>query len=300
MKWLELSVQAPPEFVEPLSKIFYRYGHGGVAVEEAGGFNIDEGEEPPVPDLVTVKTYLPVNSSTDDRRNHIDLGVRLVAHVGPVSPLQATVMDEEEWQNSWKAHFHPLRIGRRLVIHPSWTTFEPREDDVLISLDPGMAFGTGHHPTTRACLELLEELGRPGMDVLDVGCGSGILTIAAARLGARGVFALEVDSVSVGVAKQNIRVNGIGQNIRIVEGSLPHSDVAPDAYDIALANISSRVVAEIAVELVRAVRPGGAIVASGMLNDNKDAVEEALVSSGAHLERTVVDGDWVTLLASVP
>ena len=299
MKWLELSVKTPPEFVEPLSQIFHRYGHGGVAVEEDGGYNPDEGEAPPDTARVTVKTYLPLNSTADERRNRIDLGVRLVAHACPISPLQERVLDEDEWQSSWKQYFHVLHVGARIVIRPTWRDYQPGESEVVIALDPGMAFGTGHHPTTRACLERLEDLGRPGIDVLDVGCGSGILTIAAARLGARSVFGLEIDSVAVGVAKQNVRQNQAGHNVRIAQGSLPHPDVRPDSYDIAVANISAKVVTEMAGELVRAVKPGGKVIASGVLLDNKAGVEQALASAGGLLEETIVDGDWVTLVASV-
>ena len=298
MKWLELSVNTPPEFVEPLSQIFYRYGHGAVAVEEEGGYNPDEGEGPTPGGRVTLRTYLPLNSTTDDRRNRIDLGVRLVAQVSSTSPLAEKVLDEEEWQSAWKEHFHVLHVGKRLVISPSWREYEPQESDVVITIDPGMAFGTGHHPTTRMCLERLEDLIEPGMDVLDVGCGSGILCIGAAKLGARSVYGLEIDSVAVGVAKQNIRENRVAENIRISQGSLPHPDVRPLGYDLSVANISAKVVSEMAKELVRAVRPRGKIIASGILVENKHVVEDALASAGATLEQTLVDGDWVTLVAS--
>ena len=156
--------------------MFYRYGHGGVAVEEEGGYNPDEGETPSAADWVTLKTYLPLNSTTRERRNRIDLGVRLVAHAYPVSTLQERVLTEEDWESSWKEHFYVLRVGDRTVICPTWRDYEPRKTDVVITLDPGMAFGTGHHPTTRMCLQHLECLVRPGVDVLDVGCGSGILS----------------------------------------------------------------------------------------------------------------------------
>ena len=247
-----------------------------------------------------VTTYLPLNSTTKERRSRIDIGVSLVAQVCPVSPLQETVLEEEEWESAWKEHFYPLRVGEHIVVCPTWREFEAREADVVITLDPGMAFGTGHHPTTRMCLERLEALIEPGMDVLDVGCGSGILSIAAAKLGARSVFGLEIDSVSVGVAKQNLRENRIGGNVRITQGSLPHPDVRPQAYDMAIANISAKVVSEAAGELVRAVRHGGTVIGSGILLDNKAGVEQALSAVGGRLERTFVDGDWVTLEASVP
>ena len=299
VKWLELSVKAPPEFVEPLSQIFYRYGHGGVALEEEGGFSPDEGETAPVPDQVTLRTYLPLNATTQERRNRIDLAVRLVAHVCPIQPLQERLLEEEEWQNSWKEHFHVLRASDRIVIKPTWRSYEPSDGDVVVGLDPGLAFGTGHHPTTRMCIERLDQVCREGMDVLDVGCGSGILSIAAAKLGARSVFALEIDSVSVGVAKQNVRDNGETLNIRVSQGTLPHPEVRARSCDIAIANISAKVVSELAGELVTAVRPGGEVIASGIVLEHKDRVARELAEAGAAVGDPIVDGHWVTLVASV-
>ena len=304
MKWLELSVETPHEFVEPLSQIFYRYGHGGVAVEEKSNFSPyegeTEGETQPIKDLVILKTYLPLDSTAQERRNRIDIGVSLVAHVGPVSALREKVIEDKEWENAWKEHFHVLHIGKRTIIRPTWRQHNPSESEIVVALDPGMAFGTGHHPTTRMCLELLEATILPGMDVLDVGCGSGILSIAAAKLGAKSVLGIEIDSVAVRVAKQNVRDNGVGFLVQITNGSLPHSDVRASSYDIAVANISAKVVSDTAGELVRTVRTGGRIIASGILTEKKDAIVEALTLAGGLLEQTVVDGDWVTLVASVP
>ena len=300
MKWLELSVSAPAEFVEPLSQIFHRYGHRGVVLEEEGGYNPDEGEGPPAAGQVTVRTYIPLNAATQDRRSRIDLGVRLVAHVGPISALQEKILAEEEWENSWKRHFHPLRIGRRLLIAPAWVEYSPRPKEVVISIDTGMAFGTGHHPTTRMCLEQLETLVKPGMDILDVGCGSAVLSIAAAKLGARSALGLEIDQTAVGVAKKNVRVNGGEPSIRIEEGSLPHPDARTDGFDIAVANISAKVVSEIAINLVACTRPSGKVVASGILQEKSSEVQDALVQAGAVVDEVVVDGDWVTIVASVP
>ena len=296
MKWLELSVSAPPEFVEPLSHIFYRYGHGGVALEQQGGFNPDEGETASETAWVTLKTYLPINESTDERRNLIDVGVRLVAHVGPVTELVARTVDEDEWQNSWKEHFHVLRVGRRLVVKPTWREYDPRPTDVVIVLDPGMAFGTGHHPTTRSCLEQLERLVAPGASVLDFGCGSGILSIAASKLGASSVLGVEADSSAVRVAKQNARENGVQHNVLVVEGTLPRPEARPGAFDVAVANISAKVVSEASTELVKAVKPGGVVIASGIIVDNKAVVERSMAAAGAALADTIVDGDWVTLV----
>ena len=160
--WVELSVDTPPEYVEPLSEVFHRYGEGGVAVEQPGGFNPDEGESPHVPDRVTVKAYLPLDHTTDHRRAQIDVGVRLVGHLAPLSELRERVVTQDEWENSWKDFFDVLRVGSRIVVCPTWREHSPLAGDVIVRLDPGMAFGTGHHPTTRMCLEAIDRILTPG------------------------------------------------------------------------------------------------------------------------------------------
>lgn len=300
MKWVELSVESLPEYVEPLSQVFSRYGQGGVAVEEVGGYNPDEGETPSGDELIVLRTYIPLNSATEERRNQIDLGVRLVAHFSPISVLKEKVVEEEDWEQLWKEHFHVLRIGQRTVVVPSWREYRPMDSDVVVGLDPGMAFGTGHHPTTRMCLELLEELVTPGMDVLDVGCGSAILSIAAAGLGAGSVLGLEIDPVAEEVARSNVRDNDLDGTVKVTLGTLPHADVDTDCYDIAVANISAKIVSELAGELVAAVRPGGTLIVSGVLQDNADGVVQSLTEAGAHVRRRCISGDWVSLVGSVP
>jgi ribosomal protein L11 methyltransferase len=297
LRWLELSVDTPPEFVEPVSHIFYRYGHGGVVVEEKGGFNPDEGEPPPVQDTVTVKTYLPLDATMESRRSGIDVGVKLVSHLCPLSPLRERVIEEEDWQHAWKTHFHVLHVGKHLVVVPTWRRYRPKPLDVVIRLDPGMAFGTGHHPTTRMCLELLEEHSRPGVRVLDVGCGSGILSIAAVKLGAGAVLGLDADSVAARTATENIRLNRVSKAVAVYEGTLPHPEVAPGSYDIAVANISAVVVSKLSAELVAAVRTGGMVLASGFLLEKQAEVEERLRDAGADVERVITGGDWVALAA---
>ena len=298
MKWVELSVEAAHEFVEPLSHIFTRYGNGGVAIEERGGHNPDEGEVPPDSGPVTVKTYIPLDSTADERRSYIDLGVRLVGHLGSVTPLRERVLDEDEWKDAWKKHFYVLHIGRRIAVVPTWRRYRSKSSDVVVLLDPGMAFGTGHHPTTRTCLELLEDLVKPGMSVLDVGSGSGILAIAAAKLGARSVVGLEIDPVAVTVAESNIRENGVAHLVEVVQGTLPHAALPPGDFDLVLANISSKVVSDLAHHLVEALGPGGALVVSGIILDQRAAVISRFEDKGAVVEQSRVSGDWAALVFS--
>lgn len=298
MKWIELTVDVPPEYAEPMSEIFHRYGHGGVAIEQEAGYNPDEGESPPVPDFVTVKTYLPVDNTTERRRNQIDIGVRLVAHLATISPLKEKYVEEEDWQNAWKEHFDPLRIGRHLVICPTWRTVETSESDILIHLDPGMAFGTGHHPTTRTCMEILERDTKPGDRILDVGCGSGILSVVAVKVGATSALGLEIDPVAARAGEENVRINGIEDKVQIVQGTLPSPLAEARSFDIVAANISAKVVTNLAQHLIDSVAIGGKLIAGGIIEPHVEDVTKALNAVGASIDETFIDGDWVTLLAS--
>ena len=298
MKWIELSVQTPAEFVEPLSQIFHRYGHGGIALESIGGYNPDEGESAPDDADVILRAYLPLDSTADQRRENISVAVQLVASIAPLPPLNERAIEEEAWQESWKSHFHVLRIGKRIAICPTWRDHLPKPDEIVISLDPGMAFGTGHHPTTRMCLEYIEALVQPGHRVLDVGCGSGILSIASAKLGSSEVIGYEVEEAAARVARENVNRNGVETVVKIIRGTLEDQGKEENGYDIAVANISAKVVSDIASLLARAVSPGGHVVASGIVGDRKDEVSGTLKRAGLTPVDEKWSDDWVALVYS--
>lgn len=296
-KWLELSIRTTPEYVEPLSELFRRYGEGSVVVEEEGDWDPDNDPAnlgPPT--SVVVKTYIPVDATTANRRGMIDVGVRLISLLQPMGGLQERVLDEGEWEAAWKAHFTLLRIGKRLVIKPTWQEYAPVAGEVVVELDPGMAFGTGHHPTTRMCLEELEQRLRPGMRVLDLGTGSGILAIAAAKLGADTVFALDVDPSAIQAAGDNIRHNRVARKVRLFEGTLPHPKVLPGSIDMVVANITARAIAEAAKPIADALVPGGVAIASGIIRERQAEAETALQGVMSIRDRRY-DGDWVALVA---
>src|SRR6266851_7073359 len=197
-EWLELTTSAEAEAVESVSAVFAEFGQG-VAIEQVVESSRDgDVVTLPADAPVLIKTYLPLRDpTTAERRAHIERGVWALGRLRQVGPLQVRILREADWANAWKEYFFVHRVGQRTVIVPSWRQgeYEARPDDVVLLLDPGMAFGTGLHPTTRLCLLAAESLVTPGMRVLDVGAGSGILSIAAARLGAARVEAVEIDAV---------------------------------------------------------------------------------------------------------
>ena len=298
MKWLQLSVRTTPEFVEPVSELLRRYGERDVIVQEEGDWDPDNVDEMAPPTSVVVITCLPLDSTTSSRREMIDAGIRLVSILEPGASLEDRVVDEDEWETAWKSRFTVRHIGERLVLKPTWQTYQPSPDDVIIELDPGMAFGTGHHPTTRMCLEQLERLLVLGMRVIDLGTGSGILAIAAVKLGAGCVVGLDTDETAVQVARANVEQNKACQ-VRLIHGSLPHSSVKDGEYDLALANITAGVIASSAGPLARALRRNGLLIASGILMERREEVEKALTESFV-VEQFFTEGDWLTVVARKP
>ena len=279
--WQEVSISVPFEYVEPISYLFDRYGYS-LTMEDDG------------PELIKLRTYLP--SDARQRFSHIEVGVKLASILQPLGDLVVTPLDNDaDWQNAWKEHFTLLRIGERLVIKPSWIEYQASGNDILVELDPGLAFGTGYHPTTYTCLEVLERFISPGVDVLDLGCGSGILTIAAIKLGAARVTALDIDPQAVQASRRNFQRTQIKQQVLLDRGSLPHK-LAPDrAFDIVVANISSRGIRERAPDILPTLKSGGILIASGIIDEQREETETALVQAGYGSIEVWPREDWVTL-----
>lgn len=293
MTWLELSVVAPGEFSEPIAHLFAKHGEGRVAVEQQGGFNPDEGETgPPADAAVTVRGYLPIDATTESRRANIDVGLRLVAHIANISCVRERVIDDSEWQHQ---EFEPIRIGRRLVVAPSGRDTATGPDDIVIPLEPGMAFGTGHHPTTRMCLEWLEKIVQPGTQLLDVGTGSGILAITALKSGAASAVCLDIDQNAVDVATGNLRKAGVIEAASVYAGTLPHPEAPPGCWDIVTVNISASVLCELAVELLACLNKDAVLIASGLLAERKDEVTSAFDEAGGKVIEERSSEDWVAL-----
>ena len=288
MAWQELSITVPHEYVEPISYLFSRYGKG-LSTELAG-----EGR-------VLLRTYLTTGSR--QRMAHIEVGVKLVGAIEPIGDLNIRDLpDDEDWMNSWKSHFGILRIGKRLVIKPTWLELDSTDgpEDIVIELDPGIAFGTGYHPTTATCMEAMEQHVKVGMTVLDLGTGSGILTITAMKLGAELVTALDIDSQAISAARRNFRRLGINKQIRLGQGSIPHPPAPASEFDLAVANISARGVADRCPFILTALKPGALFIASGLLMTQKDEVAGAVEPLGFTLISEWPQEEWVTLLYRAP
>ena len=296
MKWLELSLRAPAEYVEPLSVIFQRYGYGGVAVELVGGYNPDEDETQDVSTAI-LRSYLPINRTTASRKEQIRVAVDLISRLCSLSPLEERVMEEGEWMELWKSHFSVLHMGR-IVVCPSWLEYTAKPGEVVIGMDPGMAFGTGHHPTTRMCLTELEKLVTPGMRVMDVGTGSGILTIAAAKLGASHVLALDIDPVAIKAARANVRANGLQRVVKVQRRTISPEDDVETGYDLVVANLYTKVILDIAPTLVAQLASRGTLIISGILAERVGEVERTLEAAGCTLLRMDREGDWAVLVGS--
>jgi ribosomal protein L11 methyltransferase len=306
--WLELSVTADLAAVEALSALFEQHGEGGVAIDQPF-FTDVEGEHFGIDSTrpALIRTYLPDTAEGAARLTRVREGLwHLQAfNLAPIADLQVRRIAEEDWANTWKEHYHPLRIGR-LLIKPSWRAAEVEPDVVVVEIDPGMAFGTGIHQTTRMCLTVLERLLEPGVVVLDQGTGSGILAVSAAKLGASRVMARDIAEVAVEAATANAIRNGVGDRIQVrrVHGSDSPADqvfLEPDqpAADLILANIVASVIMHLAEALAAAGRPGATLIASGIIRERRQEVEDALKAVGFSTVERLAEDEWVTLTAKL-
>jgi ribosomal protein L11 methyltransferase len=296
--WLEASVRVDEELSESVADAMARFAPGGVALGYDAVEPDPNGEGRPCGPL-TVRAYLPCDDELETRRAGLE---QAIWHLGRIRPIPEPVFREvaqTDWSREWKKRYRPVRIGRRLVVVPSWLDWKAADSDIILRLDPGMAFGTGMHPTTQLCLEALEERVRPGMEIADLGCGSGILAIAALRLGAAHAAGWDVDPEAVRTARENARINGVGSRFTVRLGSLADLLAGTRPCPIVAANILAGVLREmLRASLAGAVRPGGCLILSGVLAEQSAGVEEAIAAAGRRLAEKKVKEDWVALVAA--
>lgn len=288
--WFEITARVPPDQVEAVAGLMRDAAPGGVTVEEPidilgpeMGYRVRPGEP------LFVRAYLPSSELgavlTEDLRRAME--------AFPAVELTAKPIYEQDWAVSWREFFGVVETGGRLVIVPSWIDHEPRPGQVPIRLDPGQAFGTGHHETTRLCLAALEDAIRPGMEVLDVGTGSGVLAIAAVKLGAARVDAFDIDPIAVEVARSNCHDNGVAASVRLTAGPLPPDH--PGRYDLVLSNISTPANTALAPVFGTVVKPGRTLILSGILEPDADAVTAAMSAAGFTPTGLRLERDWCAI-----
>ncbi|HYI66640.1 MAG TPA: 50S ribosomal protein L11 methyltransferase [Candidatus Limnocylindrales bacterium] len=301
MRWLELSVEVDVEAVEAVSEILGRIG-AGTAVQPTRLIRDPDDElaareDPTAPYVITAHL-----ADEPDAADRVEATERALWHLQafglrPVGPLRVRSVDDAEWIDAWKRHYVAQRTGR-VVIVPSWAEESLRPDEVAITLDPGMAFGTGLHPTTRGCLELLQATEPMPHTVLDVGCGSGILALAALRLGAVRALGIDTDPLAVAASRENAERNGLADRFEAREGTLPA--VALERYPLVLANLVAVVLVELSAPLAAHLAPGGTLLASGIIEPRAGEVEESMRSAGLVVGERRVDGEWVSLRLERP
>jgi ribosomal protein L11 methyltransferase len=295
MRWLALSVEADVEAVEAVSEIFGRLGHGS-AIEPielvADGADEQALRADPAAGY-RVTAWIPDDALAPEA---LDRTRRALWHLRafdlrPMSELSVTTTDDAAWATAWRDGYEPIRSGR-LTIVPSWLDV-PMGSDLVIRLDPGMAFGTGLHPTTRACLELLQLVEPMPTAVLDVGTGSGILALAALRLGASRAVGYDTDQLAVEASTANAQANDVGDRFRAVHGTL--AELATELFPLVIANLVAAVLVELATRLAAHTAPRGTLIASGIIESRSDEVEAALTAAGFEVLDWITEGDWVTV-----
>ncbi|GMB07575.1 ribosomal protein L11 methyltransferase [Thermolongibacillus altinsuensis] len=309
MKWTEISIHTTHEAIEAISNILHEAGAGGVVIEdpfdlikehdtsygEIYQLNPDDYPE----EGVIIKAYFPVNSFLGETIEEIKQAINnLMLYDIDLGKNSITIseVNEEEWATAWKKYYNPVKVSEKFTIVPTWETYEPvSSDELIIELDPGMAFGTGTHPTTVMCIQALEKTVKKGDTVIDVGTGSGILSIAAAMLGAKEVRALDLDPIAVDSAKLNVKLNKVQHIVTVSQNNL--LDRIEGSADIIVANILAEIILRFVDDAYRLLNSGGLFITSGIIQTKKQEVKEGLIRSGFTIEETLTMEDWVAFIA---
>jgi len=304
VKWTEITVVTSQEAKEAVTDILYRAGATGVVIEDAAivllADDVEDYTPVPMPDIpleeVRVTAYLPLEHAQPALIDSIRLEVAALLDFA-LDPGRGEVLlaevEEADWATAWKQYYKPIYVGDHLLIKPSWEELSEPTDRVIVELDPGMAFGTGTHATTLMCLEFLDSLEVQGKNVLDLGCGSGILSMAAAKLGAHKVLALDYDPIAVKVSQQNVVHNHLEHVVTVRESNLFSS--AEGQFDVVVANIIARIIIEAMPGIKSHLAPDGMCIASGIIHEKLDGVLAAVGEQGLQVVEQKNQGEWVAL-----
>lgn len=324
--WLEISLTLDGELAEAVADVLARYAHQGVSIESTA-IEVDPDDEGRPIGPLRVRAFIPADESLEATRQKIEQDLFYLGMIRPLPTPVYTPVADADWAELWKAQYHPIRVGRRLVIVPVWLADTPIESEsalharppdtpiqrgsalharppdryratIRLLMNPGMAFGTGTHPTTQLCLALLEDHLKPDDAVLDLGCGSGILSVAAAKLGARSVLSVDIDAESIRATNENGQANGVGDKIETRLGSL--ASVGGLKFEVSVVNILAIVIVKLLGPeegLAQTLAPNGTLIVSGILAEQADNVIAALNSTWLNVIDKRQSGDWVALAA---
>jgi len=295
LSWLELSLNLNGELAEAVTEVLSRYVLGGIAIEIAA----DDGDDLPAANDVLVRAYIPIDGQEGEQKRRIEEGLWHLSQIQPLPEHEFRILDEADWQTSWQKHFQPIPISKNLLITPPWITIE-ESDRKIIVLEPGMAFGTGLHPTTRMCLKAIEDFLQHGDNVLDIGCGTGILSIASVLLGANHVLAVDTDVIAVQATRENAARNRVAKYIRVEPGSLEKvKTLQADAQkpDLIVTNILSHVLMDLIQSgLATYVKPEGRIILSGILAEQVEPLVKLAADADLELIEARSEKDWRALI----
>ncbi|MFQ9248392.1 MAG: 50S ribosomal protein L11 methyltransferase [Clostridium paraputrificum] len=308
--WIEVRVITKSEALEPISGIFYGLDCKGVAIEDPE--DILGREQGPLTwdfadinvlehkgKFAVVKGYFSEEDNIDEIIAYINKKVEEIKSLGidvGEGKVEFEKMYEEDWANNWKKYYKPSKVGEKIVVKPIWEEYEAKDEELVVELDPGMAFGTGEHETTRMCIQALEKYVQKDSTVFDVGCGSGILAIAAAKLGAKLAVGVDLDPVAVESAKENVGFNNI-DNIEILHGNL--IEVIDGKADIVVANIIAEIICILTEDVSRVIKPNGYFITSGIIHDRVEMVTNKLEECGFEVVKVNKDGEWNCIIAKL-
>lgn len=308
MKWSEFSIHTTEEAVEPVCNLLHEAGASGVVIEDPidlvkdWGVHFGEIYQLSPDDYpeegVIIKAYFPVNSflaeTIEEIKEAINGLLMYDIDLGH-NNIQLAEVHEEEWATAWKKYYKPVKVSSSITITPTWEEYTPTEEETVIELDPGMAFGTGTHPTTVLCIQALDKVIKGGEQVVDVGTGSGVLSIAAAKLGAKKVLALDLDYVAVESASQNVLLNRVDDIVSVKQNHLLEG--LEDQYEVIVANILAEVIIRFVQDAAAVLKPNGTFITSGIIKRKKQEVKDALIAGGFAIEEIVEMDDWVAFIA---
>mgnify|MGYP000914070060 CR=1 FL=1 len=311
MDWTEISIKTSQEGADIAAQAFYEVGITGLVIEDPDELSqlskeeffwdyIDESMVGTSDGTVVIKAYLSSDSSLGEKLSLIkdkinwlknrDLGVDL----GSLDIELASVR-EEDWSNTWKKYYKPMKVSDRIVIKPSWETYNKKKGQVILTLDPGMAFGTGTHETTMLCMQAIDQYIRPDHSLIDIGCGTGVLSIGALLLGAKAATAIDLDGNAVEIARKNAQINKVLDRMTLVHGNL--LDEIEGSYDIVVANIIADVIIELSQYVTNYIKAGGLFISSGIIHERLDEVIEQIESVGLIIEKVAKMGEWAMVVS---